>query len=144
MKTSENNRHKNYEILNLIGYGLAKFDDGFIKEFGFNTKSAFYKYCVSNGLADTAGTIKNRMDLFDNFFPNQRKGWWQKGNAYIHRKTHIDSLFGKEDAREFANVVKLYMQNNYGIKSIPTNEVPIIKSRFKKMQETGLEAELFF
>ncbi|EJB76504.1 hypothetical protein HPHPA26_0392 [Helicobacter pylori Hp A-26] len=34
-------KHKNYEILNLIGYALAKFDNDFIKEFGFSTKNAF-------------------------------------------------------------------------------------------------------
>ncbi len=79
-------KHKNYEILNLIGYALAKFDNDFIKEFGFSTKNAFFEYCVQIGLADTTGVIKNRMDLFDYFFPNKRKGWWQKGDAYIHRK----------------------------------------------------------
>ncbi|GAA7263370.1 hypothetical protein ID0507_03170 [Helicobacter pylori] len=34
-------KHRNYEILNLIGYALAKFDNDFIKEFGFSTKNAF-------------------------------------------------------------------------------------------------------
>ena len=38
----EGNRHKNYEILNLLGYGLAKFDNEFIKQFGFKTKVAFF------------------------------------------------------------------------------------------------------
>ncbi len=71
-------KHKNYEILNLIGYALAKFDNDFIKEFGFSTKNAFFGYCVQIGLADITGVIKNRMDLFDYFFPNKRKGWWQK------------------------------------------------------------------
>ncbi|GHQ06712.1 hypothetical protein VN0274_02310 [Helicobacter pylori] len=65
-------KHKNYEILNLIGYALAKFDNDFIKEFGFSTKNAFFEYCVQIGLADTTGVIKNRMDLFDYFFPNKR------------------------------------------------------------------------
>ncbi len=74
-------KHKNYEILNLIGYALEKFDNDFIKEFGFSTKNAFFEYCVQIGLADTTGVIKNRMDLFDYFFPNKRKGWWQKGDA---------------------------------------------------------------
>ncbi|GAA7404252.1 hypothetical protein MM0349_01220 [Helicobacter pylori] len=78
-------KHKNYEILNLIGYALAKFDNDFIKEFGFSTKNAFFEYCVQIGLSNTTGVIKNRMDLFDYFFPNKRKGWWQKGDAYIHR-----------------------------------------------------------
>lgn len=139
------NKHKNYEILNLIGYGMSKFNDDFLNEFGFSTKSAFYKFCIKNGIAETVGTIKNRMDLFDNFFPDSgRKGWWQKGNTYIHRKIHIDSLFGDEDVQGYANVVKLYMQENFKIKNIVAKESPIIKSRFKKMQETGLEAEVYF
>ena len=32
-------KHQNYEILNLIGYGLSKFNDDFIKEFGFSSSS---------------------------------------------------------------------------------------------------------
>lgn len=80
------NRHENYEILNLIGYGLAKFDIEFVQAFGFGTKTAFYRNIISQGIADTIGTIKNRQDLFDPFFDNKRQGWWQKGNAYLHRK----------------------------------------------------------
>lgn len=142
---SNRKKHKNYEILNLIGYGLSKFNDDFLNEFGFSTKSAFYKFCIENGIAETVGTIKNRMDLFDNFFPSSgRKGWWQKGDTYIHRKIYIDSLFGNENAKGYANIVKLYMQENFKVKDILAKENPIIKSRFKKMQETGLEAELYF
>ncbi|MCD6653988.1 MAG: DUF3883 domain-containing protein [Sulfurovum sp.] len=145
MNKTNGNKHKNYEILNLIGYGLSKFNDDFIKEFGFYTKTAFYEYCVLNGIAQTIGTIKNRMDLFDHFFPeNGRKGWWQKGDTYLHRKTLIDSLFGNENAHGYANIVKLYMQENFDVKDIVVNAKPIIKSRFKKLQETGLEAELYF
>ena len=74
---SKTNRHKNYEILNLIGHVLSKFNTDFLNEFGFTTKTAFYKYFVENKIAETTGTIKNRMDLFDHFFPeNGRKGWW--------------------------------------------------------------------
>lgn len=144
MKT-KGNKHENYEILNLIGYGLSKFSDEFINEFGFKTKSAFYEYCVNIGIAETVGTVKNRMDLFDNFFPNNgRKGWWQKGDAYIHRKLLIDSLFGNENVYEYANIVKLFLKDNFKIKDIVVNVKPIVKSRFKKLQETGLEAELYF
>lgn len=144
MKT-KGNKHENYEILNLIGYGLSKFSDEFINEFGFKTKSAFYEYCVNIGIAETVGTVKNRMDLFDHFFPNNgRKGWWQKGNAYIHRKLLIDSLFGDENVYEYANIVKLFLKDNFKIKDIVVNVKPIVKSRFKKLQETGLEAELYF
>lgn len=142
---SRTNKHKNYEILNLIGYGLSKFNTDFINEFGFTTKTAFYKYCVEIGIGKTSGTIKNRMDLFDHFFPeNGRKGWWQKGDAYIHRKILIDSLFGDADVKEYTNIIKLYLKENYRIKGIFAEIKPIVISRFKKLQETGLEAELYF
>ena len=140
-----NCKHENYEILNLIGYGLSKFNEKFIGEFGFSTKTSFYNFCVESGIAQTTGTIKNRMDLFDHFFPeNGRKGWWQKGDAYIHRKILIDSLFGNEDARGYANVVKLYLQENFGVGDLNCKVKPIVGSRFRKLQETGLEAELYF
>ncbi|MBA2380151.1 MAG: DUF3883 domain-containing protein [Blastocatellia bacterium] len=142
------NRHVNYEILNLIGYGLAKFSDDFIKQFGFTIKTAFYNFCVEIGVADTVGTVKNRMDLFDPFFPeNGRMGWWQKGDAYIHRKVFIDSLFGSEDVKGFANIVKAELRALSPI-SIPKIRAPklkpIAKSRFKQLQKTGLQAEMFF
>lgn len=138
-------KHENYEILNLIGYGLSKFNDDFIKEFGFKTKTAFYEYCVKINIAETVGTVKNRMDLFDNFFPNNgRKGWWQKGDTYIHRKYLIDNLFGNENVKGYSDIVKLYLKENYKIKELFVDVKPIVKSRFKKLQETGLEAELYF
>lgn len=142
---TKSSKHKNYEILNLIGYGLAKFNMEFIREFGFSTKSSFYDFCVENKIADTPGTVKNRMDLFDNFFPaNGRRGWWQKGDAYKHRKIYIDSLFGKEDVKGFADAVKLYLKEKHNVKAENLLETPLNKTRFKRMQETGLEAELFF
>jgi hypothetical protein len=106
-------KHENYEVINLIAYGLSKFNAECIKEFGFTTKTAFYNYCVANEIADSIGTVKNRIDLFNHFFPKSgRKGWWQKGDAYIHRKILIDSLFGNENVKDYANVVKLYLRNN--------------------------------
>ncbi|AXQ23875.1 DUF3883 domain-containing protein [Acinetobacter wuhouensis] len=137
-------RHQNYEILNLIGYGLAKFDHELIRQFGFETKHKFYEYFVQLGIVETASVVKNRMDLFDPFFENNRKGWWQKGDAYIHRKLLIDSLFGNENVFEYANIIKLFLKDNFNIKNILVEVKPIVKSRFKKLQETGLEAELFF
>ncbi len=136
-----------YEILNLIGYGLAKFDMDFIQKFGFKTKSEFYEYFVNKKIADTKGTIKNRMDLFDPFFPNNnRKGWWQKGNTYIHRKIVIDSLFGECNAYEYANIVKIYLKEYFTILQDNTiqNVKPIEKSKFKQLQRTGFEAEIYF
>ncbi len=141
---TESTKHENYEILNLIGYGLSKFNNTFIAQFGFTTKTDFYNYCVSIGLCDTGSVVKNRMDLFDPFFPNDRKGWWQKGDTYIHRKHFIDNLFGNESVEEYTDIVKMYLKNNFNILNLKTNIKPIIKSRFKKLQETGLEAELFF
>lgn len=138
------NKHENYELLNLLGYGLAKFDNDFVKQFGFNTKSSFFEYFVEIGIVETGSVVKNRMDLFDPFFENSRKGWWQKGDAYIHRKLLIDSLFGNENVLEYANIVKLFLKDNFKINDIFVDVKPIVKSRFKKLQETGLEAELYF
>lgn len=139
------NKHKNYEILNLIGYGLSKFSNDFIKEFGFKTKTDFYNYFVDIKIAKTTGTVKNRMDLFDHFFPNNgRKGWHQKGDTYIHRKLLIDNLFGNENVKGYSNIVKLFLKENYKLKQLFVDVKPIVKSRFKKLQETGLEAELYF
>lgn len=138
-------KHENYEILNLLGYGLSKFSNAFINEFGFSTKTRFFDYFVEIGIVETGSVVKNRMDLFDPFFPNNgRKGWWQKGDAYIHRKYLIDSLFGNENVKGYADIVKLYLKENYKVKELIVDVKPIVKSRFKKLQETGLEAELYF
>jgi hypothetical protein len=70
---SENNmtqKHENYELLNMIGYGLAKFDKDFIKQFGFKTKDSFYKFLVEKGVADTKGAIKNRQDMHEKIMGN--------------------------------------------------------------------------
>ena len=141
---NKGNKHKNYEILNLLGYGLAKFDNEFIRQFGFKTKLSFFQYFVEIGIVETGSVVKNRMDLFDPFFENSRKGWWQKGESYIHRKLLIDSLFGNENVTEYANIVKLFLKDNFKIKDVFVEVKPIVKSKFKKLQETGLEAELYF
>lgn len=139
-----NQKHENYELLNLLGYGLAKFDNDFIKEFGCKTKTEFFNFFVDNGIVKTASVVKNRMDLFDYFFPqNPRKGWWQKGDAYIHRKHLIDSLFGDENVAGFANIIKLILKKGYRIE-LAHKVSPLLESKFKKMQSTGLEAELYF
>lgn len=143
MKT-KGNKHKNYEILNLIGYGLSKFNEDFINQFDFKTKSSFYNFFVEKGLVDTGSVIKNRMDLFDPFFDNGRKGWWQKGDTYIHRKQLIDSLFGDETVASYSNIVKLFLKKKYSLDDFETKAKPIATSKFKKLQETGLEAELYF
>ena len=41
-----NTEEKKSEILNLIGYGMAKFNYDFVQEFGLKTKSAFGQYIV--------------------------------------------------------------------------------------------------
>ena len=146
-------KHENYEILNLIGYGLAKFDTRFVGCFGFKTKTSFYKYIVQIGICDTVGTVKNRQDIFDPFFDNDRKGWWQRGDVYIHRKIHIDSLFGLLDVYDFAQVVKFHLQEKYSMpigfieetsSLTKTKLSPIEKTKYRQLQITGREAELFF
>lgn len=137
-------KHKNYELLNLLGYGLAKFDDAFIQQFGFHSKSDFYEYFVRLGIVETPSVVKNRRDLFDPFFENGRKGWWQRKQVYEPRKLLIDSLFGKEEVVGYANVVKLFLKEYYKITEITLQAKPIVKSQFRKMQETGWQAEWYF
>lgn len=138
------NKHPNYKILNLIGYGLAKFDSTFVKAFGFSSKSELYNHCVQIGVADTSGTVKNRQDMFDPFFDNKRKGWWQRKDAYVHRKIYIDSLFGELDVYSYVNFLKAYLANQFPEYDVKKGITPITRSIFKKLQQTGLEAELFF
>jgi len=137
------NKHENYYTLNLIGYGLAKFDMRFVNELGFLTKKSFYAYLVDIGVAETQGVVKNRQDLFDPFFENNRKGWWQRKDAYIHRKILIDSLFGNLDAVSYAAIISVHLKSEFSSeKEIAIK--PILKSKFKQLQETGQEAEIFF
>ena len=39
--------------------------------------------CFFGGIAETTGVVKNRMDLFDPYFENNRKGWWQKSKGRV-------------------------------------------------------------
>ena len=138
------NDDKKSEIMNLIGYGLAKFDLAFTKEFGFKTKTSFNKYIVTLGFANTEKAVSNRQDSFDPYFDNGRKGWWQR-NQREHIKLFIDSLFGNENAKSFANIVKLFIRDFNSNIIIETHKVqPVVKSKFKQLQETGKEAEFYF
>lgn len=132
------------ELMNLIGYGLAKFDMNFVKEFGLKTRSAFYQYCVDLGFAKTVKSVSNRQDSFDPYFDNGRKGWYQR-NQREHIKLFIDSLFGNEDSIGYANIVKFFIQDAGKNIKIPSQTIPpAIKSRFRQLQETGKEAEFYF
>lgn len=132
------------EIMNLIGYGLAKFDNDFVHEFGKQSKAAFGRYIVDIGLANTTKAVSNRMDSFDPYFDNGRRGWFQR-NQREHIKLFIDSLFGNEDVHGFANIVKLYIKDANSTLHLTTESIsPAQKSRFKQLQETGKEAEFYF
>ncbi len=140
----ENKEDKISEILNLIGYGLAKFDLKFVSEFGFKTKTSFNQFIVDIGLAKTTKAVSNRQDSFDPYFDNGRKGWWQR-NQREHIKLFIDSLFEKESAKSFANIVKYYIKDLNSKIDLEIQTIsPVTKSKFKQMQETGNEAEFYF
>ncbi len=144
MEDKLNETERQSEIMNLIGYGLAKFDLDFAWEFGCNTKTAFNKLVVKLDLAKTEKAVSNRQDSFDPYFENGRKGWWQR-NQREHVKLFIDSLFGNENVKSFANIVKLYIKDYDNKLILETTEVqPVIKTKFKQLQITGNEAEFFF
>lgn len=145
MEKTDKRKHEHYELLNLLGYGLAKFDKKFIDKFGFQSKLAFYEYLIKIGVCETVGTIKNRQDMLDPFFENGRSGWWQKKDQYVSRKLFIDSLFGNENVEEFSDIVKLYLKKDFKVElNIESKISPVLKSKFKQLQETGQEAELYF
>ena len=138
-------RHENYEVLNLVGYGLAKFEGDLVKALGFKTKSALFKSLIERGVAQTRGTLKNRQDLFNPIVRNAKVGWWQNGDRYLHRKTLLDSLFGDLDAEGYAAMLANYLQTYFPIAGEVVKPIaPILKSKFRQLQETGNEAELFF
>ncbi len=138
-------RHGNYEILNLVGYGLAKFEKALITEMGFETKNAFYNHLIARGVANTVGTLKNRQDLFNPLVRKAKVGWWQNGDKYLHRVTLLDSLFGQLDASGYAALVRLYLQTYFPVVGETVQSAfPILKSKFRQLQETGAEAEIFF
>jgi hypothetical protein len=107
--TFDQNSHPNNELLDLLGYGLAKFNSAIISEFGFSTKIAFYQYFVDLRIAETIYVIKNRQDHFDPFFDNGRKGWWQDYDTYKHRKDNIDITCGNMNVTQFAIYIKGYI-----------------------------------
>ncbi|MBI2817666.1 MAG: DUF3883 domain-containing protein [Acidobacteria bacterium] len=145
MNKPSGTRHKNYEILNLIGYGLAKFEGDLIAALGFKTKSALFNHLIVRGVAETRGTLKNRQDLFNPLVRKAKVGWWQSGDRYLHRKILLDSLFGELDAVRYSAVVENYLQTYFPIPGEKLKPiVPILKSKFRQLQETGSEAELFF
>ncbi|HLX61919.1 MAG TPA: DUF3883 domain-containing protein [Planctomycetota bacterium] len=138
-------RHTNYEVLNLVGYGLAKFEGDLVAALGFKTKSALFNSLIERGVAQTRGTLKNRQDLFNPLVRKTKIGWWQNGDRYLHRKILLDSLFGDLNAVSYAVMLENYLQTYFPIAGeVVKPIVPILKSMFRQLQETGNEAELFF
>ncbi len=94
---------------------------------------------VQRGVADTIGTVKSPQDLFDSFFDNSRKGWWQRGDACIHQKIYIDSLFGLLDVNDFAGIARslgsaFYLQGKFIIPAETGEEFsPPTKTKSKQL-----------
>ena len=138
-------KHDNYEVLNLVGYGMAKFEKELILELGFKTKTALYAHLIERRLAKTVGTLKNRQDLFNPLVRGGRVGWHQNGDRYLHRKILLDSLFGGLDATEYAAMLKNYFHEYFPLANEKKSLLaPILATKYRQMQETGREAELIF
>ena len=138
-------KHDNYEILNLIGYGLAKYETDLTRALGFVSKAALFKALIARGVATTSGTLKNRQDLFNPLVRQAKVGWWQNQDKYLHRKLLLDSLFGQLGAVEYAALLENYLYSHFPVAGeIEKHVAPILKSKFRQLQETGQEAELYF
>lgn len=73
------------EVMNLVGYGMAKFNYDFIHEFGVKSKQDFARYFISLGFAKTIRSVLNRQDSFDPYFDNGRRGWFQRPSLWPSR-----------------------------------------------------------
>lgn len=130
------NRHENYDILNMIGYGLAKFDTDLVYNMGFKTKTDFYRHFIQLGIARSRGAISNRQDMFDPFFDNHRRGWWQRKEENEHRKNLIDSFYKDLDCLEFIEILKKLLIYRGFIHPIEHVEVsPLLKSQFEALKD---------
>lgn len=59
--------------------------------------------------------------------------------------TFIDSLFGEYALFDYANIIKIYIANNFSVEfSDAIYASPIVKTKFKQLQATGKEAESYF
>ena len=145
MDSEPGQRHPNYVVLNLVGYGLARFEDDLIAALGFASKAQLYRDLIARGVAKTRGTLKNRQDLFNPLVRGGRIGWWQNGDRYLHRKTQLDSLFGQFSFAEYASMLLKYLQAEFPEPGARKQSLPpLMKSQFQQLQETGVEAEMFF
>ena len=130
------NKHENYDILNMFGYGLAKFDMDLVYNMGYKTKTDFYQHFYQLGIAGSPSTIKNRQDLFDPFFNNKRKGWWQKKECYEHRKILIDSFYKDLDCLGFIDILnKLLVYRGFIHPIEPVEISPLLKLQFEALKE---------
>ncbi|MBQ6615107.1 MAG: hypothetical protein IJH67_01950 [Thermoguttaceae bacterium] len=134
MPNRNKNKHENYDILNMLGYGLAKFDMDLVYNMGFKTKTEFYQHMVNLGIANATGVIKNRQDMFDPFFDSGRKGWWQRKENYEHRKILIDRFYENFTCLEFIEVLnKLLIYRGF---IHPHEEIeisPTLKAQFHEL-----------
>ena len=74
MSKPSGSRHANYEIVNLVGYGLAKFEGDLVSALGFKMKTALFNHLIQRGVAETRGTLRNRQDLFNPLVRNKKAG----------------------------------------------------------------------
>lgn len=145
MDSESGQRHPNYVGLNIVGYGLARFENDLIAALGFDSKAALYRDLIARGLAKTRGTLKNRQDLFNPLVRGGRIGWWQNGDRYLHRKTQLDGLFGRLAVAEYAMMLNNYLQAEFPEPGARKQSLPpLMKSQFRQLQETGVEAEMYF
>ena len=129
------NKHENYDILNMLGYGLAKFNMDLVYNMGYKTKTEFYQHFYQLGIASSPSAIKNRQDLFDPYFNNNRKGWWQR-KCYEHRKILIDGFFKDLNCLEFIeNLNKLLVYRGFSHTREAVEISPLLKSQFDALKD---------
>jgi hypothetical protein len=133
------------EQLMMAGLFLSKFGKEGLRCLGFsNFTEAFNAIGYASGGKPTS--VKNYMQEFDPYFPNNRKGW-HKRPLREHCRIALDN-YNSLSIEQFSNlIIELFFKNklpNVLSEIKPLNEEDLISEQFCKRLITGAAAETFF
>jgi len=126
----------------LIGLYLSKFDDKGLQALGFEGMYQAFNV-LRYAVASKPASIKNYRDEFDPYFPNKRKGWYQRG-LREHCKKILDE-FSELSFDGFTDLIESIILKDYEFeKFISKIEKKDYSETIAKRLATGEAAEEYF
>lgn len=126
----------------LIGLYLSKFDEEGLQALGFEGMYQSFN-ALGYSIGSKPASIKNYRDEFDPYFPNKRKGWYQR-KLREHCKRILDEFSGLS-FDEFTELVKSLVIKDYEFeKFISKIEKKDYSETVAKRLITGVAAEEYF